>query len=100
MPAWTDPDSGEEIPEWRTLWDSTYHFDVVLIEKYSEPMAGRVFRLWEYLNQPESGFVRVASEAWPGAGPTDRQWGLFMRRGPELTRLMQEIGQPAWFEEE
>ncbi len=100
MPPWTDPDSGEQVPGWETLWNDTYHFDVVLLEKYSDPLTGRVFKLWEYLNQPGSGFARVASEAWPGPGPDDRQWGLFVRRGPELSRLMQEIGQPAWFGEE
>jgi len=99
MPEWTDPDTGEKIPGWETLWNHTYHFDVVLLEKYADPLQGRVFKLWDYLNQPSSEFVRVASEAWPGPGPEDRQWSLFMRRGPELSQLMREIGKPAWFDE-
>ena len=100
MPEWTDPDSGEKVPSWETLWNETYHFDLVLLEKYADPLQGRVFKLWDYLNQSSSGFVRVASEAWPGPGPKDRQWGLFMRRSPELSQLMREIEKPAWFDEQ
>jgi hypothetical protein len=99
LPEWTDPDHGETIPGWEELWNRKYRFDLVLLEKYADPDNGKVFKLWDYLNQPESGFVRVAGEAYPGPGPADRQFTLFLRQGPELTRLMKELSQPAWFEE-
>jgi hypothetical protein len=94
---WRDPDSGVEIPAWQTLWNEKYHFDLVLLEKYND--LGKVFPLWNYLDGPDSWFVRVAAEAWPDRTNPDHQYTLFMRKGEALSDLMKEIGQPAWFDE-
>lgn len=104
LPSWTDPDTGRMIPAWDQLWDQKYHFDIVLLEKYSIPDPGnpgswKIFRLWELLSKPDSGFVRVAGEAIPAIGPKDRQFGLFLRKGDQLSHLMSVLPQPAWFEE-
>lgn len=104
LPSWSDPDTGLMIPAWDQLWDRKYHFEMVLLEKYSipsssDPQSWKIFRLWEMLSKPDSGFVRVAGEAIPAIGPGDRQFGLFIRKGEQLSRLMSRISQPAWFDE-
>lgn len=96
---WTDPDTGARIAAWRELWNEKYHFDLAILPKYADPQeAGMPFPLWEYLNGSSSGFVQVAAEAWPGLGPSDRQFTLFVRKGDPLTRLMAKIGSPRWFD--
>jgi hypothetical protein len=97
--AWTDPETGVSFPGWEDLWNVKYHFDLVLMEKYADALTGRVFPFWNFLNRPDSGFVRLASERWPGPGPADRQFTLFLRKGEQLSRVMKEIGSPVWFEE-
>jgi len=89
--TWKDPVSATEVPSWEDLWDRKYQFDLVLIEKYSDRDEKTPFPLWVYLNSPESGFVNVASEDWPGQRFPDQEYALFVRKGENLDKLMGEI---------
>lgn len=96
---WEDKESGLIVPGWKTLWEEKYRTDLVVLENYSDVDQGRIFPLWTYLSGPDSSFVRVASEEWPDPRVPDRQYTLFVRKGDQLSRLMQDIGRPVQFSE-
>ncbi|MCA9445570.1 MAG: hypothetical protein KC931_00550 [Candidatus Omnitrophica bacterium] len=88
---WKDEVSGRTIPSWRDLWDNKYHFDLVILEKYSDRFEPTPFPLWSHLDNPNSGFVRIASETFPGQRFPDQVFSLFVRKGPEIERIMKEL---------
>ena len=93
-----DPDTGLSIPGWRTLWDR-YRFEIVLIEKISDRASRTNFPLWDYLDAPDSGYVRVAVEPKSPQERPGQQFGLFVRKGERLDELRKRLGRPAVLEE-
>lgn len=89
---WADPETGIRIPKFSELWNEKYQFRLVLIEKRSDRPDGTPFPLWTYLNNPESGFVPVASEGWPGRTYPDQEFTLFVRRGNTSDDLLTKLG--------
>lgn len=89
---WRDEQTGIEVRPWREIWEEKYSFDLVILEKYSDRAEPFPFPLWTFLDRPESGYVRVASEVYPGQAFPDQVFSLFVRRGPHLEPLMERLG--------
>jgi hypothetical protein len=95
---WIEPESGARIPSFSELWNEKYNFGLVLIEKRSDREDGTPFPLWMYLSDPESGYLAVAREGWPGKAFPDQEFTLFVRKGPELDKLLNRLPQRLSFE--